>query len=139
MGAVDFALLRGLFFLLWIGYESPSHQLLTYLSPSAIQPPNEESIDFIAQWAITIIIVRGLIYPSHVLGFFVDNRVSIMSIRWFYALGSRPSYLTTVLTLLTIVPLSIGQFFVLPLTYHVSTQCVQYASRHLVSMRSEEG
>ena len=44
-----------------------------------------DAIGFISRWAIIIIImiiIRGLIPPSRVLGFFVDDQVSIMSICW---------------------------------------------------------
>ena len=76
---------------------------------------DEEGVGFVVRWAIIVIVIitRGPISPSRALGFFVDNRVSIMSHCWFSALSSpSPSYLTTVLFCITIiVPLSIGQFF----------------------------
>jgi hypothetical protein len=86
---------------------------------------DEEGIGFIARWIIIIVIIRGLIYPSHGLGFFVDNRVSIMRIRWFSAVGSpsTPSYLTAVLfAFLLLSGCRSVNFLYLPLTYYVSTQ-----------------
>jgi hypothetical protein len=98
---------------------------------------DEGSIGFIAQWAI--IIICGLISPSHVLVFFVDNRVAINHVV-FRTWQSVVFWLVAVLHYLLLSRCRSVNFL-----YHLSPIMYQHSafntrtSGRLVSMRSEEG
>jgi hypothetical protein len=109
---------------------------LTFRSPSMTQPPTSRRRKC---WFYCAMgphrLIRGLISPSHVLGFFVDNRVSIMSIHWFSALGS-PSYLITVLHYYYCPAVDRSNFlyYLSPIMYQHSAFKTRTSER-LVSMR----